>query len=355
MSVESDSLSYDLAPGDEDAPIDLQSEVENMFDEDMEAEQVLAKLMRRHNRYSQSFANKVVRETNRHNFLHSCLTCSHMFDSWRQLKQHLIREKHIKSGKTHKAQQRQELEELDNRVRDKDPDDYSPAELRTMHAKGRGAAWTSRHAPLELVEERLMARAADEDALVKEYMAQHGIENVRGGAYSSVTLSHVQAQALVTELWHAEDRCLGCGNQGHYVRDCPADSESYDTESDDSPSPPPARVVCYACGETGHVRPACRYKSATWYTCGVLGHIAPVCPLGADAGSGSSSSSPEVPLRSSRSSRSSRTPSRTSRSSGVVCFACGRSGHVRPACRYKSATCYSCGEYGHIVPACPNT
>ena len=34
------------------------------------------------------------------------------------------------------------------------------------------------------------------------------------------------------------------------------------------------------------------------------------------------------------------------------CFACGRSGHIRSACRYSRATCHGCGKTGHIKPAC---
>ena len=36
------------------------------------------------------------------------------------------------------------------------------------------------------------------------------------------------------------------------------------------------------------------------------------------------------------------------------CYACGRYGHIRTDCRYRSATCHACGKTGHIRPACPS-
>lgn len=46
-----------------------------------------------------------------------------------------------------------------------------------------------------------------------------------------------------------------------------------------------------------------------------------------------------------------RQPAETRGASGP-CYACGRKGHIRAACRYNSATCHACGKKGHIKPAC---
>ncbi len=34
------------------------------------------------------------------------------------------------------------------------------------------------------------------------------------------------------------------------------------------------------------------------------------------------------------------------------CASCGKQGHLRANCKYRSYTCYSCGKLGHIADAC---
>ncbi len=59
-----------------------------------------------------------------------------------------------------------------------------------------------------------------EDLKVKEYMSRYGIENVRGGTYSSFTLTDVEIKFLEKEIVHANDLCFNCqGN--HYIDNCP--------------------------------------------------------------------------------------------------------------------------------------
>jgi hypothetical protein len=52
------------------------------------------------------------------------------------------------------------------------------------------------------------------------YMAEYGIENVRGGAYCRMEMPNSLTKLLYREIWHAQNRCLECGSRVHYVAKC---------------------------------------------------------------------------------------------------------------------------------------
>ena len=60
----------------------------------------------------------------------------------------------------------------------------------------------------------------DEDKFTKEYMAKHGIDNVRGGTYCQMDLDAATKQLLLREIRGARDVCLRCGREGHFVAQC---------------------------------------------------------------------------------------------------------------------------------------
>lgn len=61
----------------------------------------------------------------------------------------------------------------------------------------------------------------DEDKYVKIMMSKYGIDNVRGGSYSSLTLSPEERRFIERELQTAEDKCFNCSLSGHYAKNCP--------------------------------------------------------------------------------------------------------------------------------------
>lgn len=93
------------------------------------------------------------------------------------------------------------------------------------HMAGEGAAWTKVHRPEEVVMERKMVGVWDEDNKVKSLMLYYGIDKVRGGSYSQVTLPEFQVLALKTEFSHVDECCFRCGKRGHYIGDCPNEAK----------------------------------------------------------------------------------------------------------------------------------
>ena len=85
---------------------------------------------------------------------------------------------------------------------------------------GNGSVWTRLHHPIELEKVISNTSAFDEDRYVKEYMSIHGIDNVRGGSYTTVDLSEEQKAFLTREIWGAQDLCARCGQAGHFIRHC---------------------------------------------------------------------------------------------------------------------------------------
>ena len=74
-----------------------------------------------------------------------------------------------------------------------------------QHKHGYGAAWTALNPPIALVEcipsSEIATNAKDAELLyTKKYMAEYGIENVRGAAHSQVILSEASKQTLYRYL-----------------------------------------------------------------------------------------------------------------------------------------------------------
>ena len=89
------------------------------------------------------------------------------------------------------------------------------------HCNGYGSGWTKRYKVLALVEAYENCSDYDEDKFTKMYMAKYGIDNVRGGAYCRIYMPCSQIKLLNREIWNAENKCLECGSEKHYVNRCP--------------------------------------------------------------------------------------------------------------------------------------
>jgi len=82
-----------------------------------------------------------------------------------------------------------------------------------------GSEWTKIHIPVKLVE-FIEGDDYDEDKYTKMYMDKYGIDNVRGGSYTSVKLDKETKNQLVKISNSTNNRCFKCGKKGHFAKEC---------------------------------------------------------------------------------------------------------------------------------------
>ena len=116
----------------------------------------------------------------------------------------------------------------------------------TEHLEGKGSEWTKKYKPIRIEESCKNPGDNMENLWTKMYMHLYGIENVRGGVYTSLTLLPLQLQYLtilfdpdkqrvktdeenrliksMEETEMAVDKknlCFNCYTPGHYATNCP--------------------------------------------------------------------------------------------------------------------------------------
>tara|TARA_B100001094_G_C18080415_1_gene744870 strand:+ start:67 stop:639 length:573 start_codon:yes stop_codon:yes gene_type:complete len=89
-----------------------------------------------------------------------------------------------------------------------------------QHFDANGSVWTRKYPPIRVIEIYPDCDKFDEDKYTKQYMEMYGIENVRGGSYSSITLDDEEVFLLDKELMSANDKCFRCGRTGHFANRC---------------------------------------------------------------------------------------------------------------------------------------
>lgn len=94
-----------------------------------------------------------------------------------------------------------------------------------QHVNGTGSAWTKKYKPLSIIKRIKSTSQFDEDKYVKEYMSKYGIENVRGGTYTSIELDDISLLQLQKELWHSKNLCTRCGRNSHFAKNCYAKTD----------------------------------------------------------------------------------------------------------------------------------
>ena len=90
------------------------------------------------------------------------------------------------------------------------------------HFTSNGSEWTKIYKPIRVLELKPNCDDYDEDKITKQYMNKYGIQNVRGGSYSRITLIDWQIKALQNECRSTKDVCFNCGLSGHFSKVCPS-------------------------------------------------------------------------------------------------------------------------------------
>lgn len=111
------------------------------------------------------------------------------------------------------------------------------------------AEWVRLHCFVRLISSQPISSRLEEDLEVKKAMLQYGIDNVRGGTYSTIFLSEQTTAILKQELVHAEDKCFNCGGKDHYLSACPLSRKASQVEVEKS--------NCTRCGRNTHTADKC--------------------------------------------------------------------------------------------------
>lgn len=88
------------------------------------------------------------------------------------------------------------------------------------HVNGYGSEWTKKYKPIEIIEVIENCDDFDEDKYTKIYMNKYGIDNVRGGSYTTLILYKEQIKFLKNEISGSTDKCYYCNKTGHFIKDC---------------------------------------------------------------------------------------------------------------------------------------
>lgn len=121
------------------------------------------------------------------------------------------------------------------------------------HFNSNGSSWTKKYKPIKVIKLIPNCDEFDEDRYTKIYMNKYGVENVRGGSYSTIKLKYYQQESLEKELKTVNDKCYNCGKDDHYANECPNIPLVSDINDQ--------TIICYRCGRRGHLVDKCRAKT----------------------------------------------------------------------------------------------
>ena len=133
------------------------------------------------------------------------------------------------------------------------------------HFNSEGSGWTKMYNPIKILEIIPNCDDYDEDKYTNIYMDKYGIDNVRGGSYTSIKLDATTKKHLEKSSNSTNDRCFKCGKEGHFAIECPV-TKSYITNRKSCVKSyviNKSVVTCYVCGKNDHKKEEC--KSIYWH------------------------------------------------------------------------------------------
>ena len=94
------------------------------------------------------------------------------------------------------------------------------------HFQEGGSVFTKKYKPIEILEIKEDCTAYDEQHVTQEYMEKYGIENVRGGPWTTMLLSDGEETLIQKMIDSKNDTCYHCGEAGHFIQGCPQRSQT---------------------------------------------------------------------------------------------------------------------------------
>jgi len=149
----------------------------------------------------------------------------------------------------------------------------NPKNRLLQHFDLNASAWTTKYKPIKVIEIIDDCDDYDEDKYVLKYMNKYGIENVRGGSYSSIILSNVNKTQIIRQLRTINNQCYQCGSIEHFIKDCNKKKVKYKNID-----------MCFRCGRRFHLAEKCNAYNHIYgktmhacYRCGREGHWRIAC------------------------------------------------------------------------------
>jgi predicted GIY-YIG superfamily endonuclease len=97
----------------------------------------------------------------------------------------------------------------------------NPEERLHSHRCGNGTEWTRLYPPVRIYEQKPTTNHHDENNRTIEYMKTYGIDHVRGGIWTKVTLSSTDRETIQKMMDGNHNLCYTCHQVGHYASQCP--------------------------------------------------------------------------------------------------------------------------------------
>jgi len=88
------------------------------------------------------------------------------------------------------------------------------------HFTGNGSKWTQLHKPVKVIKIIEGSDIFDEEKQTYLAMEQYGIDNVRGGCYSTIKLSEYDKKKITEFIRSMKNECYKCGSKSHLVNKC---------------------------------------------------------------------------------------------------------------------------------------
>jgi len=122
------------------------------------------------------------------------------------------------------------------------------------HFNSNGSTWTRLYKPIKVLELKPDCDDYDEDKITIQYMDKYGINNVRGGSFSSTDLDKSTRDILKKMIYGSNNKCFNCGEYDHFAKDCDECEEESEEESEEDDD-----CICLFCDKEFIDEDKCQY------------------------------------------------------------------------------------------------
>ena len=146
-----------------------------------------------------------------------------------------------------------------------------------QHKNGQGSAWTQKYPPTGIhyiypsTDSTDAALRLLEEKVTYDLMTEFGILNVRGASICQIEIPSEEYDVIAKMLLHRQNKCIKCGQEGHYVNECPNVQvkrtgfwgwiQTGLAVAQEAEKTKPAPQKCFRCGRQGHFANSCYAKS----------------------------------------------------------------------------------------------